>query len=285
MAEEYRKAADGLTDDEVFGRVLPEFAALAAMESTSSRYDTLVLDEAQDILSTDMLETLSAELLDGFERGRWRVFLDSNNQASVFDALDSNILDFLARTSERSINLSINCRNTKQIALQTSIVAEPRTRAAALVSGVPVDFKAYRSERQCLDGLKSVVDALLEEGVPHGRISILLVRSPTEPLRATLAELPARRLCEEDVRDLGGLRLVDLTWSTVSAFKGLENDVVVLVGVEDIQKDWWRGVTYVGMSRARARLVVLVNARCDGVRQKRLEVEMAKRLDEGEMIA
>ena len=41
-----------------------------------------------------------------------------------------------------------------------------------------------------------------------------------------------------------------LTWSIVSGFKGLENDVVILAGLTDIDDDWYRGVAYVGMSRA-----------------------------------
>ena len=39
-------------------------------------------------------------------------------------------------------------------------------------------------------------------------------------------------------------------WSTVSAFKGLESDVVVLAGLDEADSDWWRAVAYVGMSRA-----------------------------------
>ena len=48
-----------------------------------------------------------------------------------------------------------------------------------------------------------------------------------------------------------------LTWSIVSGFKGLENDVVILAGLTDIDDDWYRGVAYVGMSRARTRLHVI----------------------------
>jgi hypothetical protein len=43
----------------------------------------------------------------------------------------------------------------------------------------------------------------------------------------------------------------DITWSIVSGFKGLENDDVILAGLTDIDDDWYRGVAYVGMSRAR----------------------------------
>ncbi len=60
-----------------------------------------------------------------------------------------------------------------------------------------------------------------------------------------------RRLSEDDVPHLGSASLQYVTWSIVSGFKGLENDVVILAGLTDIETDWHRGVAYVGMSRAR----------------------------------
>ncbi len=41
-------------------------------------------------------------------------------------------------------------------------------------------------------------------------------------------------------------------------FKGLENDVVILVALTDIETDWHRGVAEVGMSRARMRPHVII---------------------------
>jgi hypothetical protein len=49
------------------------------------------------------------------------------------------------------------------------------------------------------------------------------------------------------------------TWSIVSAFKGLENDFAILAGLTDIDDDWYRGMAYVGMSRARTRLHVIIH--------------------------
>ena len=62
-----------------------------------------------------------------------------------------------------------------------------------------------------------------------------------------------RRLSEDDVPHLGSASLQTITWSIVSGFKGLENDVVILAALTDIETDWHRGVAYVGMSRARTR--------------------------------
>jgi hypothetical protein len=51
------------------------------------------------------------------------------------------------------------------------------------------------------------------------------------------------------------------TFATVSSFKGLENDYIILTEVEDLNDDWWRSVIYVGMSRARAGLCLFLPSR------------------------
>ena len=81
-----------------------------------------------------------------------------------------------------------------------------------------------------------------------------------------------RRLSEDDVPHLGSTSLDDITWSIVSGFKGLENDIAILAALTDIETDWRRGVAYVGMSRARTRLHVIIQEDCDGKRRER-EVE------------
>ena len=51
-----------------------------------------------------------------------------------------------------------------------------------------------------------------------------------------------RRLTEHDVPHLGSTSLDDITWSIVSGFKGLENDVVILAALTNIETDWHQGV-------------------------------------------
>ena len=77
-----------------------------------------------------------------------------------------------------------------------------------------------------------------------------------------------RRISEDDVPHLGSASLQTITWSIVSGFKGLENDVVILAALTDIETDWHRGVAYVGMSRARTRLHVVIHEDCDGKRRE-----------------
>ena len=101
------------------------------------------------------------------------------------------------------------------------------------------------------------------------RISVLLLKTPRADEEKHLERMDVRRLSEDDVPHLGSASLQTITWSIVSGFKGLENDVVMLAALTDIETDWHRGVAYVGMSRARTRLHVIIHEDCDGKRRER----------------
>lgn len=83
---------------------------------------------------------------------------------------------------------------------------------------------------------------------------------------------------------LGTTALEHITWSTTSGFKGLENDAVILVGVKGVEKAWSGGVVYVGMSRARTRLYLILTDECNEERQRRLRARQERRSSDIEML-
>ena len=152
---------------------------------------------------------------------------------------------------------------------QTTLVSSARRPIKARVDGKPVRFTHYRKAPGWVSPLERVVGDLRREQVPPGSISVLLTNKPSEDEQKALQRLGLVQLTEEHVPALGTSTLTEITWSTVSGFKGLENDVVVLVGVKDIDDDWHQGVAYVGMSRARTGLHVIIREDCDERRRER----------------
>ena len=55
-------------------------------------------------------------------------------------------------------------------------------------------------------------------------------------------------------------------------FIGHPRPKLLVPHLTDVETDWHRGVAYVGMSRARTRLHVIIHEDCDGKRRER-EVE------------
>ena len=261
-------------EEGVFERQLPECAALVASDRPDARFDALVIDEAQDILTTPNLDALHEMLRGGLDHGRWCVFLDSQDQASVYKKIEEAALRRLRQHGVRE-RLTLNCRNTRPIAFQTAVVSSARRRIKARVDGKPVRFTHYRKAPGWVSPLERVIADLRREQVPPGSISVLLTNKPSEDEQKALQRLGLVQLTEEHVPTLGTPTLTEITWSTVSGFKGLENDVVVLVGVKDIDDDWHQGVAYVGMSRARTGLYVIIREDCDEKRRER-EKELAE---------
>jgi hypothetical protein len=80
----------------------------------ASRFDVLLVDEAQDLMCADAMEALDRVLLGGREQGRWRMFLDQNNQAHVDGRFDEDVLE-IVRAEGIEYDLSKNVRNTRAI--------------------------------------------------------------------------------------------------------------------------------------------------------------------------
>ena len=283
LADEFRERSAAETQERLFDVLYPEYAALAALESAEPPVESLVIDEAQDVLSEHNLEALSEMVEGGLSGGRWRLFLDANDQACVYGRMNPASLVRVRDLASRELLLTLNCRNTRPIALQTNVVADPERRAVGRIDGPPVEFSSYKTDREALSRLGQVLDGLRHEGMAKGHVSVLFPRAPDEQQVRRLISMGIRQLAEEDVASLESNSPKAFTWATVSSFKGLENDVVVLAGVKEIESDWWRAVTYVGMSRARYRLYVISHVDCDPIRQERFQQEISRRLGKGEL--
>ena len=64
---------------------------------------------------------------------------------------------------------------------------------------------------------------------------------------------------------------------TIHAFKGLESPVVVLTGISDIVSLEGRSLMYVGMSRAKSHLAIVLNNKAT----PHVQARVAQKLSEG----
>ena len=83
----------------------------------SARFDTLVIDEAQDILREPYLDFLDLSLKGGWAAGRWRLFGDFERQKIYSGDHPVTLETFLQHRSGNAprYNLRVNCRNTPRI--------------------------------------------------------------------------------------------------------------------------------------------------------------------------
>lgn len=217
-------------------------------------FDVLVVDEGQDVLLDNYLEVLDKLVVGGLRDGRWRMFYDPNQ--NIFDGLSAPALERLQSFSPTRYPLTINCRNTEQVAAATAMFSGCSGLESS-VQGPKVETLWYRGSSDQRRTASNCIGRLLSRGVRPGDIVVLstktLARSGLAEgwqgnVGARLADLGAG-----GVDDDGAVR-----FSTIAGFKGLESDAVVLLDAVTAAPSS-RYLTYVGASRARVVLVVLLD--------------------------
>lgn len=205
----------------------------------------------------------------GLEAGRWWFFSDVNNQAAVFGAFEevalSRLMDF-----GHVLILPTNWRNTKPIADETAMLTRPKVRAVAVLDGIPVRYSWYDKPEIQKSALEGILKRLLSEDVAPSRITVLSPRKADECCGTRLESPRLIQVTEDSVWDIATGACNSVSYCSVSAFKGLENDFIVLSDIEDLESEWWRSVIYVGMSRARIGLHLLLNTSLRSIYETRL---------------
>lgn len=244
------------SDDDRFDLYRP----LAAIEGATilnqeSAYEAVVIDEGQDLLTQPRLDVIDALLSGGLESGIWRVFWDPQ-QALFAAGADANLgLVLKSGAHPASFPLSINCRNTREIADRVEFLSGVSTDAVAFVDGPEAVDIEWSSEKSQKMAIRSCIEGWREAGMSTQSIVILSPRRFDNSVASLRLNLGA------PVRDLSNAPTdTDASYfafSTIHSFKGLEADAVVLVDVEDLDSDAARALMYVGASRARTLLGVV----------------------------
>jgi superfamily I DNA and RNA helicase len=241
--------AEGGSDDDsdYWEHRLPaQMVELAAELTPNQRYDSVIIDEAQDFADEWWPAVLAA--LKNEENGGLFVFSDEGQR--VFARFGQPPVSLLP------IVLDQNLRNTKQIAETFQSLAPMRMKLFGR-DGPAVRFVEC-STGEAMSAGDDAVDALLDDGWRPEDIALLTTGS---------------RHNEQSSRQaMGQGAYWDLFWDAdqvfyghVLGFKGLERRAVVLVLNESKLGDRSRVRLYVGLSRARDQLVVCGSS--DVVRQ------------------
>lgn len=214
-----------------------QMAELAMQLEPGHRFDSIVVDEAQDFADS-WWEPLLISLKDPDEGGLY-VFTDEGQR--VFNRYGSPPVPLVP------LILDHNLRNTRQIASAFQPLVDHPMRFLG-GEGPAVEFVAC-SREEALDIGDDQIEALLEEGWRPEDLALLTTGS---------------RHPEQTERQKEGHKAYwDTFWDTdqvfyghVLGFKGLERRAVVLVVNDSSQFEGSRERLYVGLSRARDRLVV-----------------------------
>jgi len=224
---------------------LPGLAALAIEEAM---FDRIIVDEAQDLVSSDYIDVMDAALARGFVRGRWMLFGDFSMQAIYADMSGEEMLEHMEeRSSFTRYKLTLNCRNTKPIgeAIRNATQYRPPREPWIRAEGRDVEFRTYSNQADQANKLRTLLKALETDKIAPHEITILSPRIRQDSVVSLLDGMSIQKHPGDGKH---------ITFSTAQGFKGLENNVVVLVDIASYSD---KQLMYVALSRARSILCVL----------------------------
>lgn len=260
---------NGAIPDEVnqdfFEKRLP---AQFMSNETNEPYDYLIVDEGQDLFRDAYLPCLGKILKGQLDHGCWLIFYDQNqnlfNDNNQFDSC----LNILKKTGAATYKLSVNCRNTKQIASANTLVTGISNIGKPKISGPSVKYIAYSDKAAEHELLNELLLDLKNDGIYGGDLIILS--------KYTIAN-PKNCLNRNPISETAGLMKTDgqmwrakkaeVRFSTISSYKGLESKVVILIDVDDFSEQSSKLLNYVAISRATSLLYIYYDSHKEKERQ------------------
>lgn len=249
-----------------------------ALEELGTPFDVLVMDETQDLCSQQILDVLSLALRGGLAGGRWALFGDFTRQALYGNGEEP--VASLSRYCEHFVRarLTLNCRNTRRIAEEITLVAgfdRPPFRLGDEV-GLPVEHRYWKEPADLVESLTVVVERLVKEETPVEDIVILSPRRWENSGLASVERIARFPLVDVSRGVANGRN--SLKFSTVHSFKGLESPVVIIVDIDQVDSDEPQSLLYVAMSRARSLLILMISKSARNSLKRRIRAGMEQEL-------
>ncbi len=255
MLDRLREATD---ERELFAEVFPRTFIEAAIECDLAPWDALVIDEAQDLLTPENIDAFDLILgIAGINRGSWHIFFDRYQNLYGTD-MQEQVEKRLAEALPAFDDLYQNCRNTRQVAVQASIVSGIDLALDGAPDGPECENIYYRDEGDFIAKLESRLEALFRQDVLPKQIALLSTRRRENSLIAGVGTLAGIPIVDAESAVDG-----DLVFSTMHSFKGLERQIVLAVDMQDIGDPNRSMLHYAGLSRAKGLLNVFLPQSAD----------------------
>lgn len=243
--------------NEFFRRRLPD--AFMDMVDSYESFDTLIVDEGQDLLMENYLLCIDQFVTGGLSHGNWIMMYDENQNIFLRDEFKSG-LEEVKSYQPFFGQLNENYRNTRQIVEANEELTHIHSKAIAGLDGENVEVLEYIDSSDGQRQLKSIVKGLRKKGVSCKNIVIL------SPHRIEHSILEGKRQLLEGIAPIQPMQGKDgrivsvpdhaIRYSTIYSFKGLEAHVVIIIGLDKDDKAS-RRLYYTGISRAKSKLFVL----------------------------
>jgi hypothetical protein len=200
----------------------------------SGPYDVVLVDEAQDLMTAEAMDRLDAVIAGGRAAGRWRMFLDPNNQAHVHGGYDPDVAE-LVSDEATTVDLSLNVRNTRAIVHVVQEYLGADVGDPGVVHGERVEWHTVGEAATVSDGV-NVAAHLVADGARQSDIWVIDPRSVAAPTTVNGVVVTSPRFA-----------------------KGLEAEHVIVCGLPEALDASGTAAFYVAVTRARVSLHVVLS--------------------------
>jgi len=225
----------------------------------NSKFDKLIIDEGQDLISEEYLQLFDSMLKGGLVNGNWEMYGDFERQAIFAQLTKEEMIGLILRRSQPTkFLLKINCRNTKQIGEETSLISgfEKPPFLLENLEGIPLEYIFYKDKSEQNTLLVRQLKKLSESKLPF---SELIITSPRKFENSSISLINDFKIVEIKNGNLPATIQDFVSFSTIQSYKGMESNYMIMTDIEDLTSDIAKSILYVGMSRARYGLILMIS--------------------------
>lgn len=241
-----------------YSKYLPLLLKGIYQKGISKRFDKLIVDEGQDLIREEYLSLFDSMVKGGLQNGNWEIYGDFERQAIYAQLTRAEMLDLLKGSGQHSnFLLKINCRNTKQVGEETSLISgfEKPPFLLEHLEGIPVEYLFYKDEAEQKKLLAKLLKKLSENKLP---LHELIIVSPRKFENSCSNSFPSFTIREIKSSSEIAATQDFFGFATVQSYKGMESNYVVITDIEDLSSEIAKSLLYVGMSRAKYGLILLI---------------------------
>ena len=233
------------------------WSEINSVDFIDRKFDSLVIDEAQDLVDKNFLDLIQSKLKTSLNRAKMRFFADYEGQR-LYEVQDARVYLANQFTDMHQFVLTRNCRNLPAIG-DTALYLGGRKDIAIkyrrIDDGITPTFITYQNGETRVHKLDLAVRDLLDDGFLLEDILVLFDSSQlSEELFLRELEHSTNLFVKFDL----DFETKKARWSDVLSFKGLDHSAVIIYGLETQRDSLLDPFIYVALTRARDRLILIV---------------------------
>ena len=217
-------------------------------ENEFSKFDQIILDEAQDILDEETIDIFDLILKGGIKNGRFAFFGDFDFQ-NVQNRELINIEKFKKNYKPVFTTLNENCRNMPDMIATAKFYCkyDPYSRVLRHDEDSDPIIEGYDNDTDLLKKLERVLEILISQKFKFDEITVLTFKSRDKSI--------FKDYKSEKFNNFNLIKKINV--KTIREFKGMENNAIVIVELEKLETEIDRQLLHIAMTRPLEKLCLL----------------------------